>query len=43
MVEIGGMPILWHIMKLYAAQGFNDFAIALGYKGEYIQRWMVDY
>jgi glucose-1-phosphate cytidylyltransferase len=43
MVEIGGMPILWHIMKLYAAQGFNDFAVALGYKGEYIKRWMVDY
>lgn len=43
MVEIGGKPILWHIMKYYAHFGFSDFAIALGYKGEYIKRWMVDY
>ena len=43
MVEIGGQPILWHIMKYYAHFGFNDFVIALGYKGEYIKRWMVDY
>ena len=43
MVEIGGRPILWHIMKLYAHYGFNDFVIALGYKGDYIKRWMVDY
>jgi glucose-1-phosphate cytidylyltransferase len=43
MVEVGGRPILWHIMKLYAHQGFNDFVIALGYKGEYIKRYMVDY
>ncbi|MGE5683418.1 MAG: glucose-1-phosphate cytidylyltransferase [Bacillota bacterium] len=43
MVEIGGRPILWHIMKLYAAHGFNDFLIALGYKGEYIKKYMVDY
>ncbi|MCP3919693.1 MAG: glucose-1-phosphate cytidylyltransferase [bacterium] len=43
MVEVGGKPILWHIMKLYAAQGFSDFAIALGYKGEYIKKYMVDY
>ena len=43
MVEIGGHPILWHIMKLYAHQGLTDFVIALGYKGEYIKRWMVDY
>ena len=34
MVEIGGQPILWHIMKIYAHYGFNDFVIALGYKGE---------
>lgn len=43
MVEVGGRPILWHIMKLYATQGFKDFAIALGYKGEYIKKYMVDY
>jgi glucose-1-phosphate cytidylyltransferase len=43
MVEIGGKPILWHIMKIYSYQGFNDFVIALGYKGEVIKRWMVDY
>ena len=43
MVEIGDRPILWHIMKYYAAAGFEEFVIALGYKGEYIKRWMVDY
>ena len=43
MVEIGGRPILWHIMKLYAHQGFRDFVIALGYKGDYVKRYMVDY
>ena len=43
MVEIGGMPILWHIMKIYAHYGFNDFSIALGYKGEYIKRWFREY
>jgi glucose-1-phosphate cytidylyltransferase len=43
MVEIGGRPILWHIMKHYAHYGFSEFAIALGYKGEYIKRYMVDY
>ncbi len=43
MVEIGGKPILWHIMKYYAAYGFDEFAIALGYKGDYIKKWMVDY
>ena len=43
MVEIGGKPILWHIMKHYEHYGFNDFAIALGYKGEYIKKYMVDY
>ncbi|MFH1843680.1 MAG: glucose-1-phosphate cytidylyltransferase [bacterium] len=39
MVEIGGRPILWHIMKLYSHYGFDEFAIGLGYKGEYIKRW----
>ncbi|HEY8340041.1 MAG TPA: glucose-1-phosphate cytidylyltransferase [Egibacteraceae bacterium] len=43
MVEIGGKPILWHIMKYYAAFGHTDFVIALGYKGEVIKRWMVEY
>lgn len=43
MVDIGGRPILWHIMKIYATHGFNDFLIALGYKGDYIKRWMLEY
>lgn len=43
MVEIGGMPILWHIMMYYSHFGFNEFVIALGYKGECIKRWMMDY
>jgi glucose-1-phosphate cytidylyltransferase len=43
MVEIGGIPILWHIMKHYAHYDFNEFVIALGYKGEYIKKYMVDY
>ncbi|MCB1970556.1 MAG: glucose-1-phosphate cytidylyltransferase [Geminicoccaceae bacterium] len=43
MVEIGGKPIIWHIMKHYAHFGHKDFAIALGYKGEIIQKYMVDY
>ena len=43
MVEIGGKPILWHIMRHYAYYGFNDFVVALGYKGEVIKKYMVDY
>lgn len=43
MVEIGGQPILWHIMKLYAAHGFKDFVIALGYKGEMIKDYFLNY
>lgn len=43
MVEIGGKPILWHIMKIYAHYGHNEFVIALGYKGEIIKKYMVDY
>jgi glucose-1-phosphate cytidylyltransferase len=43
MVEIGGKPILLHIMKIYAHYGFKDFVIALGYKGEYIKKYIVDY
>ncbi|MCB1271406.1 MAG: glucose-1-phosphate cytidylyltransferase [Microthrixaceae bacterium] len=43
MVEVGNKPILWHIMKHYEHHGFDEFVIALGYMGEYIKRWMVDY
>jgi glucose-1-phosphate cytidylyltransferase len=43
MVEIGGMPILWHIMKHYSHYGLDEFVIALGYKGNYIKRWMQEY
>ena len=42
MVEIGGRPILWHIMMHYSHFGFNEFVIALGYKGECIKRYMLD-
>ena len=43
MVEIGGRPILWHIMMHYAHYGFDQFVIALGYKGDVIKKYMVDY
>jgi glucose-1-phosphate cytidylyltransferase len=43
MVEIGGQPILWHIMKHYAHHGFKEFYIALGYRGEVIKRFFLDY
>src|SRR5215469_12615352 len=43
MVEIGGRPILWHIMRQYTHYGFKDFVIALGYKGEYIKKFFADY
>jgi glucose-1-phosphate cytidylyltransferase len=43
MVEIGGKPILWHIMKLYSYYGYNDFIICLGYKGFYIKEYFMDY
>ncbi|HWU02013.1 MAG TPA: glucose-1-phosphate cytidylyltransferase [Novosphingobium sp.] len=43
MVEIGGMPILWHIMKIYAAHGVNDFVICLGYKGYIIKEFFANY
>lgn len=39
MVEIGGKPILWHIMKIYSSYGFNEFIICLGYKGKYITEY----
>ena len=43
MVEIGGRPILWHIMRGYAAHGFNEFVLALGYKSDVIKRYFLDY
>src|SRR5690349_10110904 len=43
MVEIGGRPILWHIMKIYSQQGFNDFVICLGYKGYVIKEYFANY
>ena len=43
LVEIGGRPILWHIMMHYSHHGFKNFVIALGYKGEMIKKYMVDY
>jgi glucose-1-phosphate cytidylyltransferase len=43
MVEIGGRPMLWHIMRHYSYFGFDDFVVALGYKGEYIKRFFADY
>jgi glucose-1-phosphate cytidylyltransferase len=43
MVEIGGKPILWHILKHYMHYGFNEFVVALGYKGDYIKKYMLDY
>ena len=43
MVEIGGRPILWHIMMHYSRYGLNEFVIALGYKGQYIKRYMVEF
>lgn len=41
LVEIGGQPVIWHIMKIYAAQGFNEFVVALGYKGELIKDYFM--
>ena len=43
MVEIGGRPILWHVMRHYAHHGFSEFVIALGYKGEVIKRYFLEY
>jgi glucose-1-phosphate cytidylyltransferase len=43
MVEIGGRPILWHILKHYSHFGFNEFFIAVGHKGEHIKRYFLDY
>jgi glucose-1-phosphate cytidylyltransferase len=43
MVEIGGQPILWHIMKIYSAHGLNDFIVLCGYKGHLIKQYFRDY
>ena len=43
MVEIGGMPILWHIMKIYSSHGFNDFVVCLGYKGYVVKEYFANY
>ena len=43
MVEVGGKPLLWHLMKHFAHHGFKEFALALGYKGDVIKRYFLDY
>lgn len=43
MIEIGGKPILWHIMKIYASRGYNEFIICLGYKGYMIKEYFLNY
>ena len=43
MVEIGGYPILWHIMKIYSKYGYNEFIILLGYKGYVIKEYFANY
>src|SRR5512146_3167713 len=43
MIEIGGRPILWHIMKIYSSQGVNEFIICLGYKGYLIKEYFANY
>lgn len=43
MIEVGGMPILWHIMKTYSHYGFNEFIICAGYKQHVIKEWFADY
>jgi len=43
MIEIGGRPLLWHLMKAFSEQGFNEFIVALGYKGDVIKRYFMHY
>jgi glucose-1-phosphate cytidylyltransferase len=43
MIEVGGRPILWHIMKIYSHFGFDDFILCLGYKGDVIRKYFIDY
>lgn len=42
MVQVGGMPLIWHIMKIYSSYGFNEFILALGYKSEYIKEFFLN-
>ena len=43
MIEIGGKPMLWHIMKIYSAHGINEFVVCLGYKGYMIKEYFANY
>jgi len=43
LVEIGSMPMLWHIMKIYSAYGLNDFVVCCGYKGHLIKKYFLDF
>lgn len=43
MVEVGGLPVLWHIMKIYSCHGINDFVVCCGYKGAVIKDWFANY
>ena len=43
LVEVGGKPVLWHILSIYSASGFNEFVLALGYKGEYIKKYFLNF
>ena len=43
MIEIGGRPLLWHLMKSFSVHGFNEFVVALGYKGDVIKRYFLQY
>jgi len=43
MIEIGGKPIIWHIMKIYASYGYNDFIVCCGYKGNVIKEYFINY
>jgi glucose-1-phosphate cytidylyltransferase len=42
MVEVGGQPVLWHILRYYASFGFRDFTVALGYRGDDVRRWALE-
>jgi glucose-1-phosphate cytidylyltransferase len=43
LVEVGGRPVLWHIMKIYGSQGYKRFVLCLGYKGEMIRQYFLNY
>ena len=43
MVEVGGKPILWHIMNIYAAHGISEFVVALGYRGDMIKSYFLNF